>query len=84
MASSKYGEGIESFWVDKDGVPHWDGSEPARFLKQYKARVSVEFEANCGTTDPCNTTDGTDETDRNGESDDGESHRAHTRTPMPD
>ena len=51
MASSKYGEGMESFWVDKDGVPHWDGSEPARFLKQYKARVSVEFEANCGTTD---------------------------------
>ena len=34
----------DDFYIDKDGIPHWDVSDPARYLKQYKARVTIEFE----------------------------------------
>ena len=29
----------EAFWVDKDGIPHWDG-EDVKYLTQYKLRVA--------------------------------------------
>ncbi len=32
------------FW-DKNGVPHWDGSDPAKYPKQYKARVDVKYQS---------------------------------------
>jgi hypothetical protein len=41
----------EVLYVDKDGIPHWDGSIPAKYLKQYKARVDVEYESNVGDSD---------------------------------
>ncbi len=39
------------FLVDKDGIPHWDGNDPAKYLKQYKARGDVRYESNVGGSD---------------------------------
>ena len=39
------------FYIDKDGVPHWDGTDPAKYLKQYKARVMIEYETTIGDSE---------------------------------
>jgi hypothetical protein len=41
----------DMFFVDKDGIPHWDGSDPAKYPKQYKAGVDVKYESNVGDSD---------------------------------
>ena len=41
----------ETFYIDKDGVPHWDGTDPAKYLKQYKARVLIEYETTIGDSE---------------------------------
>ena len=41
----------DEFYIDKDGIPHWDGSDPARYLKQYRARVNIEFETQGGDSE---------------------------------
>ena len=33
--------------MDKEGIPHWDGVD-MRHLKQYKARVTIEYEGVIG------------------------------------
>ena len=40
----------EAFWVDKEGIPHWDGADMT-YMKQYKQRVGLEFEAIVGEND---------------------------------
>ena len=40
----------EAFWVDKDGIPHWDGADMI-YMKQYRQRVGLEYEAIFGDTD---------------------------------
>ena len=37
----------EDFYVDREGIPHWDGVD-MRHLKQYKARVTIEYEGVIG------------------------------------
>ena len=37
----------EDFYVDKEGIPHWDGVD-MRHLKQYKARGTIEYEGVIG------------------------------------
>ena len=41
----------EDFWVDKEGIPHWNGRQSERHLKQYKTRVLVEYESLIGESD---------------------------------
>ena len=41
----------ETFYIDKDGIPHWDGTDPAKYLKQYKARVLIEYETTMGDSE---------------------------------
>ena len=41
----------ETFYIDNDGVPHWDGTDPAKYLKQYKARVMIEYETTIGDSE---------------------------------
>ena len=38
------------FWIDKEGIPHWNGID-TKHLRQYKARVRLEYEAIIGDTD---------------------------------
>ena len=38
------------FWVDKEGIPHWNGVDMVH-LKQYRARVRLEYESILGDTD---------------------------------
>ena len=38
------------FWIDKEGIPHWNGEE-LRHLREYKARVRLEYEALTGDSD---------------------------------
>ena len=40
----------EDFWIDKEGIPHWDGVD-LRHLRQYKARVRLEHETLSGDSD---------------------------------
>ena len=44
----------EAFWVDKEGIPHWDGMDMT-FMKQYKQRVRLEYEAIIGDNDWANS-----------------------------
>ena len=41
----------EDFWADKEGIPHWNGRQSERHLKQYKTRVLVEYESLIGESD---------------------------------
>ena len=41
----------ETFYIDKDGIPHLDGTDPAKYLKQYKARVLIEYETTMGDSE---------------------------------
>eukprot|EP00975_Prorocentrum_lima_P065661 12904677-Prorocentrum_lima.AAC.1 len=41
---------IEELYVDKEGIPHWDGSSPL-LLREYKKRVEVEFHTETGATE---------------------------------
>ncbi len=38
----------ESLFANNDGKPNWDGSDPMKCVKQYRARVLVEYETNIG------------------------------------
>ena len=38
----------DEFFFDKDGIPHWNGSDPAKYLKQYTSRVLIEYETTVG------------------------------------
>lgn len=39
------------FWIDREGIPHWDGREPVKYLKQYRTRAMVEYESYIGTSE---------------------------------
>jgi hypothetical protein len=39
------------FFVDRNGIPHWDGSDPPKYLKKYKARVDVGYESDVRDSD---------------------------------
>ena len=41
----------DEFYIDKDGIPHWNGSDPAKYLKQYKSRVLIEYETTVGDSE---------------------------------
>ena len=41
------------FWIDKEGIPHWNGVDMVH-LKQYRARVRLEYEAILGDSDWAN------------------------------
>ena len=40
----------EELYVDKEGIPHWDGENMA-LLREYKKRVLIEFNTQSATTD---------------------------------
>ena len=43
-------EATEELYVDKEGIPHWDGENLA-LLREYKLRVQVEFSTQSTATD---------------------------------
>ena len=43
-------ESAEELFVDKEGIPHWDGENIA-LLREYRMRVLVEYSTQSSTTD---------------------------------